>query len=116
MVIEDDVDVRDALVEVLSDNGYTTIQASNGQEAIELLRSALPMPTLILLDVMMPVMDGWEFRNAQRADASIAEIPVVVLTAHANAQRTAEQMAAAGFLKKPVTLEALLETIDKFCG
>jgi two-component system response regulator MprA len=70
---------------------------------------------VILLDVMMPVMDGNEFRARQQSDASLREIPVVVLSAHADASVSAAQMRAAAFLKKPVDLGELLQTIQHFC-
>ena len=115
MIVEDDRDVRESIAEVLTDNEYFALAAVNGKDAIEKLRSAVKHPCLILLDIMMPVMDGWQFRAAQREDPDLGEIPVVVLTAHANIEEAAGVMAAAACLKKPVELEALLHTIEKFC-
>jgi CheY-like chemotaxis protein len=116
LVVEDDRDVRDAILEVLEDNAYHAVPASNGQEGLQALRTAGNKPCLILLDLMMPVLDGWGFRAAQRGDQELGAIPVVVLTAHASAQQTAEEMQAAGFLKKPLRLEALLDTVQRYCG
>lgn len=116
LVVEDDRDVRESIIEVLEDNAYQTVAASNGQEGLQALRNAPCKPCLILLDLMMPVMDGWGFRAAQKSDQELGSIPVVVLTAHASAQQTAEDMNAAGFLKKPVRLEALLDTVQRHCG
>lgn len=116
LVVEDDRDVRDAILEVLEDNEYRAVPASNGQEGLQALRQAGCKPCLILLDLMMPVLDGWGFRAAQKDDQDLGNIPVVVLTAHASAQQTAEEMQAAGFLKKPLRLEALLDTVQRYCG
>lgn len=116
LVVEDDPDVREAIVEVLEDNRYHPIAAGNGQEGLRALREAASKPCLILLDLMMPVLDGWGFRAAQKGDAELGSIPVVVLTAHASAQQTAQEMEAAGFLKKPVRLEALLDIVQRYCG
>jgi CheY-like chemotaxis protein len=116
LVVEDDRDVRDSILEVLEDNQYHPVAASNGQEGLQALRDAGCKPCLILLDLMMPVMDGWGFRAAQKSDTEFGSIPVVVLTAHASAQQTAHDMDAAGFLKKPVRLEALLDTVQRYCG
>jgi len=116
MIVEDDRDVRDSLVEILEDNGYSPLAASNGKEALERLRATPRKPCLVLLDIMMPVMDGWGFRAEQRVDPNLESIPVVVLTAHANAEQAAQQMQASAFLKKPVTLEALLSTVQRYCG
>jgi CheY-like chemotaxis protein len=115
LVVEDDRDVRDSILEVLEDNQYHPVAASNGQEGLKALRDAGCKPCLILLDLMMPVMDGWGFRAAQKSDTELGSIPVVVLTAHASAQQTAQEMEAAGFLKKPVRLEALLDTVQRYC-
>jgi CheY-like chemotaxis protein len=115
MVVEDDCDVRDSLLEVLEDHAYAPLAASNGKEALDRLRARGQKPCVILLDVMMPVMDGWGFRAAQAQDSELSGIPVVVLTAHASAAETAREMHAAGFLKKPITLDALLATIERHC-
>jgi len=63
----------------------------------------------------MPVMDGWEFRQRQQADPQLAKIPVVVLTAHADAEEAAAEMGASGYLRKPVSLRQLLSTVRRFC-
>lgn len=115
LVVEDDQDIRDTLVEVLEDQGYQPLSASNGREALDKLRRADPRPRLILLDIMMPVMDGWAFRAAQQGDPELQSIPVIVLTAHTSPEETAEQMEAAGFLRKPVALQALLATVRRYC-
>ncbi len=116
MVVEDDLDVRESLVEVLEDNDYLPLGAANGKEAIELLRAGHAKPCVILLDIMMPVMDGWQFRALQRADPELDTIPVVVLTAHANLQEAADKLAAAACLGKPFRLETLLATVEQFCS
>ncbi len=115
MVVEDDIDVRESLVEALQDHAYQPVDVANGQEAIERLRTGPQLPCVILLDMMMPVMDGWQFRAAQRADPALENIPVIVLSAHADVNEAADRMGVAGCLRKPVTLEALLRTIDRFC-
>jgi CheY-like chemotaxis protein len=115
LIVEDDRDVRDSLLEVLEDNEYRPVAAANGQEALEQLRQMSCPPCLILLDVMMPVMDGWQFRAEQRDDPSLSAIPVVVISAHASAAEAAQKMSAAGFLKKPVRLESLLQTVERYC-
>src|SRR5712692_10135196 len=94
MIIEDDRDVRDSVREALEDHGYQTIGASQGREALELLRSSAAKPCIILLDMMMPVM---------------------VLTAHSSASDTARDMGAVGFLRKPVTLQELLTAVKQEC-
>src|SRR4051794_1739513 len=116
LVVEDDVDVREALVEALGDHGYVLQAAGNGREALELLRGGASRPCLILLDLMMPQMDGRQFRVAQLEDPELSTIPVIVLSAHANVADLTRQMGVRGYLKKPVELEALLSTIHDACG
>jgi CheY-like chemotaxis protein len=116
MVVEDDTDIRDAIAEVLMDGDYRTLCAANGAAALVELRAAQPRPCVILLDMMMPVMDGREFREEQIRDAALRNIPVIVLSAHAEADTAASQMKAAGFLAKPVDLHRLLDTVEQFCA
>ena len=115
LVVEDDPDVREAIAEVLVDCHYKPLHASNGAEALERLRAAPIPPCVILLDVMMPTMDGWQFRAEQQRDPAVRDIPVVVLSAHADGADAAAKMAAAGYLKKPVALDALLGAVEQFC-
>jgi len=113
MVVEDDDLIRDSLVEVLEDQGYEVLSASNGRQAFELLQTA-PLPALILLDLMMPVLDGRGFRELQQGDPRLAGIPVVVLTAYREIDT--EGMSAAAMLRKPVALKTLLETVRRYCA
>jgi CheY-like chemotaxis protein len=113
LVVEDDYDVRETIVEVLGDEGYRVVAAEDGQQAIDLLRGGL-RPFAILLDLMMPVMDGHEFRQELGADAALEHIPVIVLTADRLGDQKASEMGAAAFLRKPTRLADLLETLRKF--
>ncbi|XXX78953.1 response regulator [Sorangium sp. So ce134] len=111
LVIEDDQGVSDALVGVLSAEGYEVMTARNGADALARLREA-PAPALIVLDLMMPLMDGYAFRAEQLRTPAIAGIPVVVLTAGA-APRAAE-LGPVDILKKPVHLVALLDVVGRY--
>jgi CheY-like chemotaxis protein len=112
MVVEDDADISDAIASTLEDTGYSVIVAANGQEALDKLRRSVDRPNLILLDLMMPLMDGWQFRAAQTADPTLADIPVVVLSAHVDVRRAAEQMAAVDWMRKPLDLNKLLHLVE----
>ena len=116
LVVEDDSDIREALAQVLEDGHYHAIRAPNGAVALAKLRAVAPAPCVILLDVMMPVMDGREFVARQQKDATLRQIPVIVLSAHADAARAAAQMNAAGFLRKPVDLSELFRVVEKYCN
>jgi len=115
LIVEDDGDLRSTLAEVLEDGDYKTVCAENGAVALQELRTAERPPCLILLDMMMPVMDGKAFRVAQEQDPWLKHIPVIVLSAHADVSTTASQISAQGFLRKPVDLGALMETVERFC-
>jgi CheY-like chemotaxis protein len=115
LIVDDDADIRDGLTDALEHHGYDAIHASNGAEALAKLQAGIH-PDVILLDIMMPVMDGWAFRAAQRHDPAIADIPVVILSAHALARGAAFEMGVAAFLNKPVRLEALLATLRRHLG
>jgi CheY-like chemotaxis protein len=100
LIVEDDPDSLHMLATMLESDGYTVVTAKNGLEAFNLARQHLP--ALIILDLMMPVMTGEQFRQAQIANHDIRHIPVVVLSAHNNAVAIAKKMRAAGCLLKPV--------------
>jgi CheY-like chemotaxis protein len=114
LVVEDDDDIRSTVVDMFSFEGYQAIGASHGLEALALLHATDPKPSLILLDLMMPFMNGVEFRARQLADPSLAHIPVVILTADANADARCAELRAVGFLRKPMKLVALLEAAQRF--
>jgi len=116
LVVDDDAALRNTLVEALEEEGYRTTSASNGREALERLRSEKTPPAVILLDMMMPVMDGWAFRDEQQRDPQLAEIPVVVFSAQGNVKQMASEVSASAYLKKPVMLKELLAILGKFCG
>jgi CheY-like chemotaxis protein len=110
LVIEDDQDVRDTLSEVLRDEGYDVVTAANGQEALDFLHGH-PPPRLILLDLMMPVMNGSQFRARQMADARLAQIPTVVLTAVDRGWQGNPLFEKCRTLRKPLDLDLLLTTV-----
>jgi len=111
LIVEDDADLREMMAQLLSLEGYHTATVANGREALEYLQHG--HPDLILLDLMMPVMDGWEFRRHQQADPSLAGVPVIVLSA-LDQSRTAE-VSAQAFLKKPLDFDRLLELVRTYC-
>jgi CheY-like chemotaxis protein len=113
LLIDDDEDLREAVADILDEHGYEVVHVGNGAKALELLRGGL-RPGLILLDLMMPVMDGRQFRTLQRAEAAIAGIPVVVLSAAGNLARYAESLDVAQIVPKPVTPQSLLQVVAQF--
>ncbi|HWB78945.1 MAG TPA: response regulator [Nannocystaceae bacterium] len=114
LVVDDDADIRETLIELIRDQGYDAIGAADGREALNRLRRGDTKPCLILLDLMMPKMDGWEFRQAQSTDPALADIPVVVISAYRNSHRGAN-LDAVDHLHKPVQMESLVELIHRHC-
>lgn len=112
LIIEDDPAIREALQLALELKGYEAVTASNGREAIEKLEKD-PDPGLILLDLMMPGMNGWQFLDFQQSHPDYAHIPVIVCSAFYESARTVQSRA---FLPKPVELKALLHTVEAFCA
>jgi CheY-like chemotaxis protein len=111
-IVEDDTDTREMLGRFLELEGYAVETAANGAQALQRLAGGA-RANLILLDLMMPVMDGWQFREEQIRRAELAEIPVIVVSA-AGKDRI-EKIDADAYLSKPVDLEELLERVTEYC-
>ena len=112
LVVDDEADIRLALKEALEWQGYRVVTASNGREALDLL-SRILLPCLILLDLTMPVMNGWEFSETLRTDKKFASIPIIVVTAYTD--RVGE-IGAQGTIRKPIDLNILFRLVTKYCG
>ena len=115
MVVDDDAEIRETLVEVLEAKGFHAVAAANGAQALDVLRRGT-RPALILLDLMMPVMDGPTFRAEQRGEPELAAIPVVVISAFQDVEEKAERMGATGSLRKPISFRDLIETVRRLCA
>jgi CheY-like chemotaxis protein len=113
MIVEDDRDTREMLGRFLELEGFEVHTAANGQLALEALRRDHE-PCVIILDLMMPVMNGWQFREEQTRDPRFSRIPVVVVTA-AGPRDDIPAITADGWLSKPVDFDRLLETIAPLC-
>jgi CheY-like chemotaxis protein len=111
LVVDDEPDVRDGLTLLLRTRGYTVTSAADGQAALDELRGP-SRPWLILLDLMMPVMDGFEFRVRQLQDPELAGLPVVVFSAGGDLDHKVASLGAATWLTKPVEATVLLEVVD----
>ncbi len=116
LLVDDDAALRSALAEVLEERGYEVACAGDGREALEAL-GRRPAPSVILLDLAMPVMDGWAFRAAQRRDPRLAAIPTIVLSASLGADgASVDRLAPAAALSKPFELNRLLEALRRVCA
>jgi DNA-binding response OmpR family regulator len=116
LIVEDDADIREELADILRAEGYEAMTAENGLAARDLLHSARQLPDVILLDLMMPVMDGWHFRAEQLEDAALSSIPVIVVSGAGDVRREAEALGAAGYVTKPFKLDSLLGVVARSCA
>jgi CheY-like chemotaxis protein len=107
LVVDDERDIRDTIAELLADEGYAVEEAGDGAEALTKARDC--HPSVVLLDLMMPGMNGWEFRARQRGDPELASIPVIVLSALGKVSG----VDAAAYLQKPFGLEDLLTAVKR---
>jgi CheY-like chemotaxis protein len=110
LLVEDDDDAREGLAALLRRRGYVVRTAENGAEALDRLNRGGPLPSLILLDLMMPVMNGWEFRQAQLGDPRLCRIPVLVLTG-GTPRDPGGALQAFQYLKKPIDPDELVAVI-----
>jgi CheY-like chemotaxis protein len=111
MIVEDDEDIRNVLGEILTSVGMTSVTAANGEIGLSYLRTTQKLPDLILLDILMPVKDGYQFRAEQLADDRIKNIPVIVMTAFLGGDTS--KMRAAAVVRKPVDIESLIDLIKQ---
>jgi CheY-like chemotaxis protein len=115
LIVDDDRAVREMLVETLVDEGYEAAGVSDGIEALRYLHDAAEQPCVILLDLMMPRMDGWQFLHARQDFALFAAIPVVLLSARPDAHEHAANLPVADYLAKPIDFNRLLGLLRHFC-
>ncbi|MET0342182.1 MAG: response regulator [Polyangiales bacterium] len=113
LIVDDDVDIREALVDVLADHGYPATAVANGREALDYLHAG-DRPCLILLDLMMPVMNGAQFRAAQLGDPALRDLPVLLISAGNDLEQRSAALATES-MRKPIDLSRLLEVVARHC-
>lgn len=116
LLVEDDPAIREEVVEFLGEYGYDVVTAKNGSDALRRLREGGERPAVILLDLMMPVMDGWTFRARQIEETGLADIPVVIISGSNNVPGDAARLRASGYLTKPFTGDSLLAAVQPFAA
>lgn len=116
LIIEDDDSIREMIQYALESEGYKVLGAADGQAGLKILKMS-EKPCLILLDLMLPIMNGWEFLEELRREpeTALATIPVVITSAAGDRAATAAQKVE-GYIKKPINLQHLLHAVTKFCG
>jgi CheY-like chemotaxis protein len=116
LVVDDDADIRESMELALGLRGYAVVTAANGHQALSWLRGGQPRPCLILLDLMMPEMNGFELMAHLLADPMLAAIPVVVITGGGAAVEQRAERLYFDVLRKPVELASLVATVGRFCA
>jgi two-component system chemotaxis response regulator CheY len=116
LVIEDDSAIREMLVQTLEEEGFAAVSAADGMEALSYLQASSGLPCLILLDLMMPRMNGWQFREIQQNHPAIGSIPVVVLSARPDVRAYHTEIIVDGYLPKPVNFDLLMKIIRRYCS
>ncbi|HLY37731.1 MAG TPA: response regulator [Candidatus Binatia bacterium] len=114
LIVEDDHDVREAITVILECAGYESAGAADGAQAMQMLHAGL-RPGLIVLDLMLPVLDGWQFRQEQRRHAEFESIPTIVCSALGDAERHAMRLGAVAGLTKPLDVDMLLALAERYC-
>jgi CheY-like chemotaxis protein len=114
LVVEDDEDVREAMVGILESKGYTVCSARHGADALAQLRGGVT-PCVILLDLMMPVMDGWAFHDETQKDPAFAGIPTVILSAVPPRDARNDSVRAVEHIPKPVDVARLIAAVERHC-
>ena len=114
LVIDDDPSLREALETIFRMEGYAVATAREGQQAIERLRGGLE-PCVILLDLAMPVKDGWQFRREQMRDANLAHIPVIVCSGMDDADTRVPGLGVDYYLRKPIAFDQVLSLVERYC-
>jgi CheY-like chemotaxis protein len=115
LIVDDDVGIRQLLTVFLTHKDYRSVAVANGAEALSYLQQPDQFPQLILLDLMMPVMDGAAFRQAQQQDPRLARIPVVLMSAVEDIEEQAPRLQISASVPKPVDFELLLSVVEQHC-
>jgi two-component system chemotaxis response regulator CheY len=116
LIVDDDEDIRESMMDFLQDHGYAPVGATNGKDALEKLAGGLREPCVIIMDLMMPVMDGLTFRDEQLRHPDLARIPVIVVSAFREAAAVVQDMDCAGLIAKPLDLDELLRVVRGLCS
>lgn len=114
VVVEDDNDVRQAVAEVLAEEGYVVFAYALGDVALAALPELAPRPRLILLDLMMPKMTGWQFCAAIGKQPHLADIPIVILSADSQVSQDVQSLQARAFMRKPIHMQTLLDLVAQY--
>lgn len=115
LLVEDDQDIRETLIELLEGEGYEVLYAENGQVGLDKLAKISVLPNLILLDLMMPIKDGFQFCLEKDANPKFSHLPVVIMSADGHIRENQQRVNAHAYLKKPLDIYEIIDVVAKFC-
>jgi CheY-like chemotaxis protein len=115
LVVDDDAPICDFITDLLASEGYQVVRAAHGQAALAYLHQTDTLPSLILLDLVMPLMSGWEFRETQRQDPHLSVVPVVLISAWHELGQGAATLGIPEYIAKPINAEGLLDVVARYC-
>ena len=115
LLVEDDQDIRETLIELLEGEGYNVVYAENGQVGLDKLSKFTSLPNLILLDLMMPIKDGFQFCLEKDSNPKISHLPVVVMSADGHIRENQQRVDAHAYLRKPLDIYEIIDIVQKYC-
>lgn len=113
LIIDDDLGIRESLRELLEYAGYEVMEAGDGKMAIDLLETSPSLPSMILLDLMMPALNGYAFREIQQNNPKISQIPIVLMTAGTDIEIKGQSLEAMAYLRKPFDIDTILNLLEE---
>lgn len=116
LIIDDDFGIRDSLSQLLNDEGFRVTSAADGEEALNFLLQNPNHPCLILLDLMMPGVNGWEFRRQQKQNPMLASIPIAIISADRDLKAHAVALEADEYIDKPIDADVLFQVVGRYCS
>ncbi len=116
LVVDDEDDIREALASIIRQEGYAVDEAADGRAALEYMRSSRTKPCVVLLDLMMPVMNGWDLVGDMSQDEGLRSIPVVLITADARGASSDPRTSSLPLMSKPLDLRRLMDVVERYCG
>lgn len=116
LIVDDDFGIRESLSQLLEDEGFQVTAVADGEEALNLLLRNPKQPCLILLDLMMPGVNGWEFRRQQKRNPMLASIPVALISADSNLKAQAAALEADDYINKPIDLDVFFQVVERYCS
>jgi CheY-like chemotaxis protein len=116
LIVDDEFGIRESLSQLLEDEGFQVTAVADGEEALDYLLLGQKHPCLILLDLMMPGLNGWDFIQEQRRNPILASVPVAIISARRDLHLQAAALGVEDYIEKPVDVDTLFQVVERYCG